>query len=57
MESPLHLQEWVYRISLNDRRRLVDAFADPREFNRLMEELREKYNFIPDPSGLSDGTE
>ena len=46
----LALQDWIQRISDDDRARLAHVFrfdSHPLEVTELMAELRQRYNFIP----------
>lgn len=52
MQNDLKLQEWISRISDDDRKRVAHTFrfdAHPSEFLELFNELRQRYDFIPQP--------
>jgi len=54
-------QEWVQKISLDDRKKLQKAMrfdSHPREFLDVMAELRSRYDFIPAESEVEpDGSQ
>lgn len=52
----LALQNWVYRLSDEDRKKMAHTFrfdSNPKEFLDLMQELRQRYDFIP-PEATSE---
>jgi hypothetical protein len=56
----IKLQEWIHKISDDDRKRLAHVFrfdSNPREVLDLMGDLRQRYNFIPDDALTTMGNQ